>query len=52
MRTGGVFVLESGGWDCEGVVVGGPTHSNRTGEKTQRPDQRLFLARWGTEGGR
>lgn len=28
---------------------GGPTHSNRTGEKTQRPDQRLFLGSRGAE---
>lgn len=28
---------------------GGPTHPNRTREKTQRPDQRPFLASWGAE---
>lgn len=36
--------MQSCGWDW-----GGPTHSNRTGEKTLRPDQPLFLAGWGTE---
>lgn len=57
MRTGGVFVLESGGWNCRGGGGGGgggggPTHPNRTREKTQRPDQRPFLASWGAERGR
>lgn len=39
----GVFVSRSG-------AVGG-TPSNRTSEKTQRPDRRPFLARWGTRRG-
>lgn len=40
-------------WRAVGGTVGGggggPTHPNRTREKTQRPDQRPFLASWGAE---
>lgn len=49
MRTGGVFVLESGGWDWGGGRGGGggPTHSNRTQRKDPESGSEAFSRRAG-----
>lgn len=44
MRTGGVFVLLSGGWDWRGV-----RHTQPDQRKHQKSGSDLFLPSWETE---